>query len=85
MVRPGGTVVYAVCSLEPEEGPEQIAALCAAGAPVTITPLDPAEWTDFCGLTPAAITPDGALRTLPCHWGERGGMDGFYIVRLTKN
>ena len=85
MVRPGGTIVYAVCSLEPEEGPEQIAALCAAGAPVTITPLDPAEWTDLDGLTPAAITPDGALRTLPCHWGERGGMDGFYIVRLTKN
>ena len=30
------------------------------------------------------VTPDGDMRTLPCHWPENGGIDGFYIARLTK-
>jgi len=84
MVRPGGTLVYAVCSLEPEEGPEQIAALVESGAPVRLDPLDPADWPDLADTEPAAITPDGALRTLPCHWAERGGMDGFFAARLIR-
>jgi len=80
MVRPGGAMVYAVCSLEPEEGPGQIAALIEGGAPVTLDPLDPAGWD---GLE-AAIAADGTLRTLPCHWSERGGMDGFFAARLIR-
>ena len=28
------------------------------------------------------ISADGDLRTLPCHWSEQGGMDGFYAARL---
>ena len=27
---------------------------------------------------------DGTLRTLPCHWPERGGLDGFYVARLRR-
>ena len=80
MVRPGGVIVYAVCSLEPEEGPGQVAALIEGGAPVTLDPLDPADWP---GLE-AAITPNGTLRTLPCHGAERGGMDGFFAARLVR-
>ena len=30
------------------------------------------------------ISPDGDLRTLPCHLAEQGGMDGFYAARLKK-
>jgi 16S rRNA (cytosine967-C5)-methyltransferase len=30
------------------------------------------------------ITPDGDLRTLPCHLAEQGGMDGFYAARLRR-
>jgi len=84
MVRPGGVIIYAVCSLEPEEGPDQIAALCKAGAPVRIDPIDPATRPELEGLAPSAITPDGMLRTLPCHWHERGGMDGFFAARLVR-
>ncbi len=80
MVRPGGVIVYAVCSLEPEEGPGQVAALIEGGAPVTLDPLDPADWPWL----EAAITPNGTLRTLPCHGAERGGMDGFFAARLVR-
>ncbi len=80
MVRPGGAIVYAVCSLEQEEGPGQIAELIDSGAPVTIDPLDPANWPAL----EMAITPEGTLRTLPCHWSETGGMDGFFAARLIR-
>ncbi len=80
MVRPGGAIVYAVCSLEYEEGPGQIAALIDSGAPVTIDPLDPANWP----ILEMMVTPDGTMRTLPCHWSETGGMDGFFVARLIR-
>jgi 16S rRNA (cytosine967-C5)-methyltransferase len=84
MVRPGGVIVYAVCSLEAEEGPDQIAALCKAGAPVRVAPIDPTPRPELAELTPSAITPDGMLRTLPCHWAERSGMDGFFAAVLVR-
>jgi 16S rRNA (cytosine967-C5)-methyltransferase len=31
-----------------------------------------------------AITAEGDLRTLPCHWAEKGGIDGFYVARLVR-
>ncbi len=43
MVKPGGTLVYCTCSLEPQEGSRRIAALLESGAPVERRPLDPAE------------------------------------------
>ena len=80
MLRPGGRLVYCVCSLEPEEGPERIAALLASGAPAEREPILEAEVP---GLA-EAITPEGALRTLPSHWAEAGGLDGFYACRLRR-
>jgi 16S rRNA (cytosine967-C5)-methyltransferase len=80
MAEPGGIVVFAVCSLEREEGEEQIAAFLDshpefARAPITADELfGHSEW----------ITPDGDLRTLPCHLGDKGGMDGFYAARLRR-
>jgi len=84
MVVPGGAIVYAVCSLEPEEGTARIDALLASGAPVILDPIAPDDWPELAGLDPAAITPAGTLRTLPCHWSERGGMDGFFAARLIR-
>ena len=74
---PGGRLVYACCSLEPEEGPERIAAFLARRSDFV---LEPAA---FPGL-PAASEPDGALRTLPSMLSEQGGMDGFYAARLVR-
>jgi 16S rRNA (cytosine967-C5)-methyltransferase len=81
MVAPGGTLVFAVCSLEREEGPEQIADFLVrndqfARAPVTAD--------DVFGLR-ELISDDGDLRTLPSHLPEQGGMDGFYAARLTRS
>ncbi|MBN42899.1 MAG: MFS transporter [Alphaproteobacteria bacterium] len=85
MVAPGGTIIYTVCSLEPEEGAERVDALLASGAPVRLNPISADEWPKLGVLDPAAITPNGTLRSLPCHWSARGGMDGFFAARLTRN
>lgn len=80
LVESGGTLVFAVCSLEREEGEEQIAAFLAthpefARAPLTADDVfGHSEW----------ITSDGDLRTLPCHLADKGGMDGFYAARLKR-
>lgn len=81
LTAPGGVLVYAVCSLEPAEGPERIAALLARGATVERVPIAPAE---IGGIT-EAITPLGDLRTLPSQLAELGGWDGFYACRLRRN
>jgi 16S rRNA (cytosine967-C5)-methyltransferase len=81
MVKPGGILIYAVCSLEPEEGPARIAALLASGVPLSRQPIRAEE----SGGLPALITPEGDLRTLPSHLAEAGGMDGFYVARLVRH
>ena len=80
MLEPGGTLVYCTCSLEPEEGRQRIAALQDAGAPVKRQRIEP----DEIGAEPGWITEEGDLRTLPCHFGEYDGIDGFYCARLVK-
>jgi 16S rRNA (cytosine967-C5)-methyltransferase len=77
---PGGILVYATCSLQPEEGPERIAALIASGAPLARMPVKPDEVFD----RDDWLSADGDLRTLPCHLAELGGMDGFYACRLRR-
>jgi len=80
MVRPGGTLVYATCSLLPEECEQRIAALLAAGAAAEPLPVAPHELPRL----EAAITTEGDLRTLSSHWPESGGIDGFYGARLRR-
>ncbi len=81
MLRPGGILVYCTCSLEPEEGVGRIAALLGSGAPVSRRAIDPGE----IGAPPEWITAAGDLRTLPCHFDEYDGIDGFYCARLVKD
>jgi 16S rRNA (cytosine967-C5)-methyltransferase len=80
LLKPGGRLVYCTCSLEPEEGPDQIAALLAGGAPLRRVPVRPDEVGGLAEL----ITADGDLRTLPCHLAGRGGMDAFFAARLER-
>jgi 16S rRNA (cytosine967-C5)-methyltransferase len=80
MVEPGGLVIYASCSLQPEEGAQVIARELEAGLPVERAPVGRAELD---GLQ-VDITPEGDVRTLPCHLAEQGGLDGFYIARLRR-
>jgi 16S rRNA (cytosine967-C5)-methyltransferase len=80
LLRPGGRLVYCVCSLEPEEGEAQIAAVLARRPELARAPVAPAE---IGGLS-EAITAAGDLRTLPCHLAGQGGMDGFFAARLIR-
>jgi 16S rRNA (cytosine967-C5)-methyltransferase len=77
---PGGTLVYCVCSLQREEGPDRVAALLERAGGLGRVPVAPGE---IGGLT-ELITADGDLRTLPCHLADKGGMDGFYAARLVR-
>jgi len=82
MVRPGGLLVYCTCSLEPEEGPEQVLRFLARAAGYTPAPVRPGE----AGIPADWITADGFLRTLPCQLPmeppELSGIDGFFAARL---
>ncbi len=80
MVRPGGRIVYCVCSLQDEEGPARTAAFVHGGAPVQPLPV----MADEIGGLDALVTADGALRTLPCHLAAAGGLDGFFAMRFTR-
>jgi 16S rRNA (cytosine967-C5)-methyltransferase len=84
LLRPGGTLIYCTCSLEPEEGEQAIAALLAADASLSRVPIAAAE---VAGLS-EIITAQGELRTLPCHLPHAdprlAGLDGFYAARLLK-
>lgn len=80
-LKPGGTLMFVTCSLQPEEGPERVTAFLDrhtnfARADIQKTELPRLE---------DAITPDGDLRTLPNLLGDLGGMDGFFVSRLIKN
>ncbi|WGF89917.1 RsmB/NOP family class I SAM-dependent RNA methyltransferase [Marinivivus vitaminiproducens] len=79
-LEPGGTLVYAVCSLQPEEGPDIVAAVLAERSELERQAIAPDERSGL----PVDVTEEGAIRTLPCHLAEQGGMDGFYIARLRR-
>ncbi|MEO7654450.1 MAG: RsmB/NOP family class I SAM-dependent RNA methyltransferase [Sphingomicrobium sp.] len=76
-LNPGGTIVYSVCSLEPEEGEEVVLAFLARNRGFRTAPPTPGELPDF-----AASGADGWLRLLPDVLAEQGGLDGFFIAQL---
>jgi len=75
-LRPGGRLVFATCSLLPEEGEGQLAGALARHPGLVV------ERVDLPGVDPAWWTEAGGLRTRPDHWAARGGMDGFFMARL---
>ena len=83
-VKPGGLLVYCVCSLEPEEGVAIVEALLARDARLRRRPIAAAE---IAGLA-ECLTPAGDLRTLPCHLADPqarlAGLDGFFAARLER-
>ena len=73
-----GVLVYAVCSLEPEEGEAHLSHL---GHGCHIDGIRPDEVP---GLA-EAVTGEGFLRILPTHLAREGGLDGFFVVRLRQS
>jgi 16S rRNA (cytosine967-C5)-methyltransferase len=84
LTKPGGTLVYCTCSLEPEENENVIADLLAREPRmrrVVVTASDVFGREELIGK-------NGDLRTLPCHFPDSdsrfAGVDGFYAARLVK-
>ena len=84
LLKPDGRLIYCVCSLEPEEGEDQISALLARDSRVARQPIAPQDVFNCAEFVTAA----GDLRTLPLHLPDSdprwGGLDGFYATRLTR-
>ncbi len=78
LVKPGGTLLYIVCSLEPEEGEAQVAAFLDRHKNVKLAPFSAADVPAL----PQALTATGTLRILPSHYADNGGVDGFFAARL---
>jgi 16S rRNA (cytosine967-C5)-methyltransferase len=84
LVKRGGLLVYCVCSLEPEEGREQVEHFLAAVPEFVRVPIRPEE----IGADPEWLSASGDLRTFPFHLPleprELSGLDGFYAARLKR-
>ncbi len=82
MLKPGGTLVYAVCSLLAGEGPKQVSAFLSERDNFTRNPVAPGEHH----IPGEFISKTGDLRTLP-HYriADSSGMDGFFAARLIKD
>ena len=84
LVRPGGTLIYCTCSMLRAEGESRIQGFLDRHPGFARAPISPGET----GTSPAWLTPEGALRTLPTDTPdgdpEKRGMDGFYIARLVR-
>ena len=79
LVCPGGSLVYAVCSLEPEEGEGVVNRFLERHAAFHIAVPKPADLP--IGITPTA---DGFLRILPGLFEAEGGLDGFFVAHLVR-
>jgi 16S rRNA (cytosine967-C5)-methyltransferase len=84
LTRPGGTIVFCTCSLEPEEGEHATVGVLADHPELRRKPISPSDINNLSEF----ITPQGELRTLPCGWPDpdprMAGLDGFYAVRLER-
>ena len=85
LLKPGGTLVYCTCSLEPEEGEQAITSLLATESDIRRLPVTSGE----VGGLDEILTPEGDIRTLPSHLPHNdprlGGLDGFFASRLVKS
>ncbi len=81
LVRPGGRLVYCVCSLQEQEGEARIDRFL--GNHTDFRTLAVRE--DEVGGAAEFVTTQGWLRTLPAHWPELGGLDGFFAARLVRD
>lgn len=77
-LRPGGRLVFATCSLLPDEGEVQVSEALGRHSGLRVAYPD-ADWID-----PQWQSETGGLRLRPDHWASTGGIDGFFVAELEK-
>ena len=80
MLAPGGVLIYCTCSLQKAEGEHQIQHFLSTHNNASKIAISPQE----IGRMEEPVTEDGDLRILPYHCAAHGGMDGFFVSRITK-
>ena len=89
ILKPGGRLIYCTCSLEPEEGELQIAALLETDGRIKRAPFNRNEMTLLGPELSRAINGQGELRTLPFMLPNEDprlqGIDGFFAARLIRS
>lgn len=76
-LKPGGRLVYCVCSMQAEEGEKQVEAFLAK---------NPGFKREHAKNIPSELlSSKGELLTHPALWPEHGGLDGFYAALLVKS
>lgn len=84
-LKPGGFLVYCVCSIAKAEGEEQLKTFLETHAGFRLCPLDAKDICRCPGPDISEIfTPEGCIRTLPFHLADCGGLDSFFIAKLQK-
>jgi 16S rRNA (cytosine967-C5)-methyltransferase len=76
-VKPGGALLYSVCSLERQEGEEAISKFLGHQSDFAVDM--PRDLPDF-----VPISADGSIRILPGLLEVEGGLDGFFMARLVR-
>jgi 16S rRNA (cytosine967-C5)-methyltransferase len=77
-LKPGGILVYSVCSLEPEEGEQAADRFLSARSDYALDPVRPDE------LAPQIPIRNGRVRVLPGTFEAKGGADGFFVARFRR-
>ena len=80
LTAPGGVLVYAVCSLQPDEGLPRIMKFLEEVPDFCLIPILSLPGLDL----PPARFEGGVVRTLPCDLPKSGGLDGFFIAALRR-
>lgn len=81
ILAPRGILVYCTCSLQKAEGEYQMERFINEHPTTMKLAISPEE----IGGMEELITENGDVRILPSHRATSGGMDGFYMARITKN
>lgn len=80
-LKPGGRLVYATCSLLPDEGERQVAAALIRHPDLAID----RDAVALPGTEAGWVGAEGGLRLRPDYWPLTGGMDGFYIAAFRRS
>ena len=80
MLKSGGILIFCTCSIQKEEGEDQLDWFLSTDAPFRRVPIAP----DEVGGQDYLLNDEGDIRILPHMMGEQGGMDGFFIARLVR-